>query len=108
MLCIVCTPSPAELVPSPHKQGKSATRINDHVISRKTLCVTLRLCVIEDKDAIHLRLTLSRKEARSFVCRVVTHLLFRETTILKIRKKVTFFRHQTLLDNQHLRLPQNY
>ena len=31
----------------------------------------------EEKDAIHLRLTQSRKGAQSFVCRVVTHQPFR-------------------------------
>ena len=64
----------------------------------KTLCATLRLCVTEDKDAVHFLLTLSRKGARSFVCRVVIHLLFRGTTILKMRpQNVTIFHHKILL-----------
>ena len=64
----------------------------------KTLCATLRLCVTEEKDAIHLRLTQSRKGAQSFVCLFVTHQLFRGTTFLKMRpKNVTISRYQTLL-----------
>jgi hypothetical protein len=68
--------------------------------------------VTEEKDAIHLHLTLSRKGAQSFVCLFVTHQPFKGTfrpyhTRHKgwkvsnhpktASQNVTIFRHQTLL-----------